>query len=202
LTPSVQPGIAIIPLTQRTQPLQNPTDNRTTPYVQSFNLSVQHELMPRLTLEVAYQGNKGTKLYSNIELNTEDIFSNGILDAFNVTRSGGNHPLFDQILMGRNVPGVGVVNGTTIRGSDAFRRWTSTRAFLANGSVGQFAAFLNSTNSLTGVNGGLLRNAGLRENFIVVRHGRRLSVMPSIVPASGAPRLSWIREIAVWKRDA
>ena len=167
LAQSVQPGIAVIPFTSRTQELHNPADNRTTPYVQSFNISVQHELMPRLSLDIAYQGNKGTKLYSNIELNTENIFSNGILEAFNTTRAGGNALLFDRLLMGLNVPGVGTVNGTTQTGSDAFRRWTSTRAFLADGSVGAFAAFLNSTNTLTGQNGGLLRRAGLPESFIV-----------------------------------
>jgi hypothetical protein len=165
--PSVQPGIAIIPLTSRTQELHTTADNRTTPYIQSFNLSLQHEIMPRLSVEIAYSGNKGTKLYSNVDLNTEDVFSNGILEAFNTTRIGGNHPLFNQILMGLNIPGVGVVNGTTLTGSEAFRRWASTRTFLANGSVGQFAAFLNSTTAVTGAAGGLLRNGRLPENFIV-----------------------------------
>jgi hypothetical protein len=168
LTPGTQPGVAIVPLTQRTAELPNTTDNRSTPYIQSFNLSVQHEVMPRLTLEVSYQGNKGTKLYSNVELNTEDIFNNGLLEAFNVTRAGGNAPLFDRILMNRAVPGVGTVNGTTLTGSQAFRRWSSTRAFFATGSVGQFAQFLNRSTAL-GPAGSMLRNASpaLPENFIV-----------------------------------
>ena len=121
LTPSVQPGVALIPLTSRTQELHTPADNRTTPYIQSFNISIQHELMPRLNLEVSYQGNKGTKLFSNIELNTENVLTNGILDAFNVTRAGGTSPLFDRMLNGLNIPGVGVVNGTTLTGSEIGR---------------------------------------------------------------------------------
>src|SRR5438132_7747354 len=96
------------------------------------------------------------------------IFENCYLNAFNFTLSCGNAPLFNQILNGLNVTGVGAVNGTTLTGSEAFRRFASTRVFLANGSVAQFAAFLNNTSALTSSPGGLLRNGRLPENFIVV----------------------------------
>jgi hypothetical protein len=68
--------------------------------------------------------------------------------------------------MGRNVPGVGVVNGTSLTGSEAMRRWSSTRSFVANGSVSQLANFLSTTNAITGVSGGLLTNGGFRQDFI------------------------------------
>jgi hypothetical protein len=143
-------------------------DDRVIQYTQSFNLSVQRELAQNLMLEVSYIGNKGTKLWGAIELNHPNIFENGVLDAFNVTRAGGNAPLFTQILMGRNVPGAGVVNGTTLTGSEALRRYTTTNQWFANGEVANFANFLNTTSALTGQNGGLLRNGNLPENFIVV----------------------------------
>jgi hypothetical protein len=72
------------------------------------------------------------------------------------------------MLLGLNVPGAGVVNGTTLTGSQALRINTNTRAFIANGDVGQLADFLNRTSNFTGVNGGILRNGGLPENFVVV----------------------------------
>src|SRR5439155_21704423 len=88
--------------------------------------------------------------------------------AFNVTRAGGNAALFDRIFNGLNVTGVGVVNGTTLTGSQALRRFSTTNQWIMNGDVATFANWLNSTSALTGVNGGLLTNGKLPENFIVV----------------------------------
>jgi hypothetical protein len=107
-------------------------------------------------------------LWNPIELNEPNIFENGILEAFNITRAGGNAPLFDRIFNGLTVTNVGVVNGTTLTGSQALRRFTTTNQWIANGDVANFANWLNSTSALTGANGGLLRNAALPENFIVV----------------------------------
>ena len=140
---------------------------RVVPYIQSFNFSIQHEIVRNLTLDVSWVGNKATKLYSNTQINENNIIENGLLDAFNVTRNGGNAPLFDRMLNGLNVPGVGIVNGSTLTGSQAMRRYTSTNQFIANGDVGGLANFINTTNALGGGNGGILRNGKLPENFIV-----------------------------------
>lgn len=76
--------------------------------------------------------------------------------------------MFDQMLKGLNIPGAGVVNGTTVTGSAALRAFTSTRAFIANGNVGGLADFLNRSTSVTGQGGGFVRNSGLfPENFFV-----------------------------------
>src|SRR5688500_5180748 len=157
-----------VALTNRTTPLEAYTDDRAIPYVQNFNLSLQRELWGGLTLDVGYVGSKGTQLWGPIELNEINIFENGILEAFNITRAGGNAPLFDTIFRGLNVPGAGVVNGTTLTGSQALRRYNTTNQWFANGDVASFASFLNSSQAITGQAGGLLRNGGLPENFIVV----------------------------------
>ena len=157
-----------VPFTNRATAFTAYADDRRIQYAQNFNLSIQRELSRTLALDVSYIGNKGTKLWGSTELNHVNVFENGILDAFHITRAGGNAPLFDRIFMGLNVPGAGVVNGTTITGSQAVRRYTNTNQFLANGEVAAFANFLNTTSALTGENGGLLRRAGLPENFIVV----------------------------------
>src|SRR6185295_4964427 len=118
---------------------------------------------------VRYVGSKGTKLYDGVPLNDVNIFENGILDAFNVTREGGNAPLFDQMLRGINIGGgATTVNGTTETGSMALRQNSTTRAFIANGNVGQLADYLNRNPSGTNVNGGILRNGNLPDNYIVV----------------------------------
>jgi hypothetical protein len=157
-----------VPFTNRATTLSGFVDDRVIQYSQNINLSVQRELVRNLTLDVSYVGNKGSKLWNPIELNEPNIFENGILDAFNITRAGGNAVLFDRILNGLNVTGVGVVNGTSLTGSQALRRFTTTNQWIANGDVANLANWLNSTSALTGSNGGLLRNGNLPENFIVV----------------------------------
>jgi hypothetical protein len=147
-----------------------------TPYVQSFNLSVQRELAHNLTLDVSWIGNKATKLFSTTALNDTNFIENGLLSAFLTTRAGGDAPLFNQLLNGLTVnPGTnaslgqGVVNGTTLTGSKALRAFATTNTFIANGDVGGLANFINTTNLFTTTgNGGLLRNGGFPENFIVV----------------------------------
>jgi hypothetical protein len=156
-----------VPLTNRATTLSGFTDNRAIQYSQNVNFSIQHELGRNLTVQVSYMGNKGSKLWNPIELNEPNIFENGILEAFNITRAGGNAPLFDRIFNGLNVTGVGTV-GTSLTGSQALRRYTTTNQWIANGDVENFANWLNSTSALTNVNGGLLRNGRLPENFIVV----------------------------------
>jgi hypothetical protein len=157
-----------LPFTNRSFGVTGYADDRVVPYIQSFNLSIQRELIPNLTLDVGYIGNKATKLFSSTQLNESNIFENGILDAFNTTRGGGNADLFNRIFNGINVTGVGLVNGTTLTGSEALRRFQTTNQWIANGDVGQVANYLNTTSAFTGEVGGLLRRAGLPENFIVV----------------------------------
>ena len=59
-------------------------------------------------------GSKGSKLYRGSNINENNIFENGILNAFQVTDAGGNAPLFNQIFKGLNISGVGVVDGVNI----------------------------------------------------------------------------------------
>jgi hypothetical protein len=72
------------------------------------------------------------------------------------------------MLRGLNVTGVGVVNGSTLTGSQALRKLSTTNQMIANGDVGGLADFLSTNSAFTGVNGGILRNGGLPENFVYV----------------------------------
>ena len=142
--------------------------NRRVPYIQNFNLSIQREVASGVVVDVSYVGSKGTKLYGRMPLNAVNIYDTAFLEAFNMTRSGGNHPLFDQMLMGLNIPGVGVVNGSTITGSSALRRYTATRTFVANGAAGALANFLTTSTNVTGFGGGFIRNSGrFTEDFLL-----------------------------------
>ncbi len=153
---------------QRSDVMQAAVTNRVSPYIQNFNFELQREIAQNLTLDVAYVGTKGTHLWGAIPLNNDEMLKNGFLNAFNLTRNGGNATLFDDMLRGLNL-GSGAINGTTVTGSASLRANTNTRAFIANGSVGQLADFLNRSTSVTGFGGGFVRNTGLfPENFFVL----------------------------------
>ena len=156
-----------VPLTNRTAPAYGYANNLRNPYIQVFNASIQRELTRTLTMDIDYIGNKSSKLQTNQQINDVDITNNGFLNAFNTVRAGGDSPLIDAMLNGYTIPGVGVV-GQTVTGSQALRRYATTNSFVANGQVGALANFLNTTASLSGVPGGILRNAGLPEQFFVV----------------------------------
>jgi hypothetical protein len=155
-------------LTDRSQTWSGYDSNWSTPYIQSFNVSLTRDITPKLNIEARYIGSKGTKLYGGIPLNDVNIFENGILEAFNVTRAGLDAPLFNRMLNGLSINAGQTVNGTTVTGSAALRQNTTTRAFLANGNVGALADYLNRTPAGTPANGGILRNGGFPENYIVV----------------------------------
>src|SRR5262249_52566149 len=144
-----------VAITDRSQTWSGYDSNWKTPYIQSFNVSLTHDITPKLNVEARYIGSKGTKLYGGIPLNDVNIFENKILEAFNVTRAGGDAELFDRMLNGLSINAGQVVNGTTVTGSAALRQNTTTRAFLANGNVGALADYLNRTPTGTNINGGI-----------------------------------------------
>src|SRR6185503_5847704 len=120
-----------IPLTQRSQSISLHDSTYTTPYVQTFTLGVTRSLASNLTLDVKYIGTHGLKLHSTMNLNDSEIRRNGLLNALEVTRAGGNAPMFDQMLKGLNL-GSGVV-GSAVTGSEALRQNSSFRSLIANG---------------------------------------------------------------------
>ena len=50
--------------------------NQRTPYIQQYNVGVQYELMSDVVLDVAYVGNKGTKLNGFRNLNPRAVITN------------------------------------------------------------------------------------------------------------------------------
>jgi hypothetical protein len=159
----------------RTGTIYGYSDDWKTPYVQSFNLSVQRELTRSLTFDVGWVGNHAVHLQGNHQINDVNVQENGLLAAFNAVRAGqDNVPLMEQIFKGVNFGGaVGTVGVNGLTAAQALRRSTTTNGFIANGNVGGFANFINNNQTLApapnnGKPGGLLLNAGLPQNFIVV----------------------------------
>ncbi len=61
--------------------------NQRTPYIQQYNFGIQYELMKDLLLDVAYVGNKGTKLNGFRNLNQRAVITNA-----NGSQSAGARP--------------------------------------------------------------------------------------------------------------
>ena len=149
--------LSLIPITgagSHTQTLFAFDQGLRTPYTQNYNFSIQRALGSKMSFTLSYVGSKGTKLVRSVDTNEVNIFSNGILAAFQTLQAGGTSPLIEQIF------GAG--------GSNTIRTTSSTQGFLANNSPGGLANFIQTTTSLGGgVIGGLLTKAGLPANFVV-----------------------------------
>jgi hypothetical protein len=165
LTPQGKP-LSVLPLNDRTQRINIYDNGMRTPYVQNWNVGIGRQLFKGVLLDVRYVGSKGTKLIRGSNVNEVNTIENGIMDAFRTTMAGGNAPLLDKVFNGLNVPGLGAVNGTTVRGSDAVRNISTLNAYLVNNDVGGFGQLINSSVYYTNVHGGLLTNGGLPPNFI------------------------------------
>ena len=116
------------------------------PYVQNITLSVVRTLTRNQSLDVRYVGTLARKQLGSLALNTNTVMYNAeLFRALEVTRRGGDDPLFDQMFAGIRLSGVAatvpVVDGTTSRGSNQLRLSTATQANLANGN---FVAVANS----------------------------------------------------------
>jgi len=159
--------LSLVPLTDRVQTARSYDTGLRAPYVQNWSVSLQRVLSPNMTLEARYVGHKGSKLLRGADINEANIFETRILEAYLITEQGGHAPLFDTIFRGLNVPGRGVVDGVRVTGSDLLRTNSTTQAYLAAGNVATLANFLSNTDQYTGVRGGLLRRAGLPENWVI-----------------------------------
>src|SRR6266516_1059709 len=157
LAPDAEP-LAIVPFTDRLQTVRAFDNNLRTPYIQNWNFTIQRQLPGNLVVDFRYVGSKGTKLIRSVNVNEVNIFENGILDAFKTTQTGGTAPLLDRLF--------GQFSGRA-SGSAFVRSFSTTRGYLANNDVGDFADFINAA-TVGDERGALPRLAGFPENWIVV----------------------------------
>jgi hypothetical protein len=159
--------LAPVPLTgtgSHTQTLYAYDYDLRTPYTQNYNFTITRALGSAWTMDVAYVGSSSHQLVSTVNTNEVNIYENGILNAFNTVRAGGDSPLIDQIFSASRYGGAVATAGT---GSKYVLTNSATQGFFANNNPGGFANYISTTNALSGSAGGLLTNAGLPLNFIV-----------------------------------
>jgi hypothetical protein len=173
LSPTFSNPLQVWPVNDKTQSITVTDPNFKPTVVQNWNASLERQITQSLTLAVRYVGNRTTHQPGSFAMNTNNVLQNGIAAATVLTAQGGNAPLFNQLLNGVTVPGIGTVNGTTLTGSQALLQYTGTYNNFAGNSASGMATFFNTTQALapagtTPVRGWLLGNAGLPNNFIVV----------------------------------
>ena len=174
------------PLTDRTQQVYIPAPDLVNPYVQNLTLSVTRSIRSNMTVDVRYLGVLGRKQWNaQLQINQPNYLTNGLKEAFDAVRAGGESALLDQIFNGINIAGngFGPVGGTTggVPQTAALhlRSDTRFRTNLANGNYSGLADTLDLLNYVTSapgnaglppipalVNGAVLRYNGFPENFI------------------------------------
>jgi hypothetical protein len=179
--------MGVVPVTARDTGLTAFDSNLVTPYVQNLTLAITRNVGDKVTVDGRYIGTLSRKLYGTIDINSPNFLYNGLKEAFDAARSGGESELLDRLFKGINIAGNGfgavgtVFNGVQQTGAQHLRAATGSQLQnnLANGN---YQALANSLNTLNyskaaginaglpeipvGVNGAVLRFNGFPENFI------------------------------------
>lgn len=138
-----------------------------TPYTENLNLSLQRNVSSRIQVSLSWVGTISKKQQGTLNTNLNNTFYNKELwDALEITREGGDAPLFDQMFAGLDLHGttgtgygpVGtVVGGVLQHGSAHLRRNATYTGNLANGNFTAIAANLNTLSSTSSLTSGLLQ---------------------------------------------
>ncbi len=136
------------------------------PYIQSLTLALTRQVGSSLTVDVRYIGTLSRKGVTTVNLNEDNWLRNGLKEAFDSARTGGESALLNQL-----IPPGSLNFGGTGTGADQLRSYSGTSTMLAQGNYDGLANYLASTNGNyfglpSGVNGELVRRSGLGENFI------------------------------------
>jgi hypothetical protein len=160
--------LAIRPLTDGTQNAAVYDPNVRSPYIQSLTLALTRQIGSSLTVDVRYIGTLSRKQISFVDLNQANWLKNGLKEAFDAARAGGESALLNQL-----IPPYSFNNypwEPPLSGAEQLRTsfWTSEN--LATGDYNAVADALGTSNGNyvvpSTVQGELVRRSGLGENFI------------------------------------
>jgi hypothetical protein len=97
--PSALPVLPV-PVTDRVTSLTVYAPNFTTPYIQNLTASVTHTFNRLFSMDVRYIGTLSRKQQNSFNLNVPNIFQNGLFQAFEAARAGGESALLDKMFGG------------------------------------------------------------------------------------------------------
>jgi hypothetical protein len=168
--PQTVAPMAPFPLTDRTQTITLFDPNYASPYIQNLTMSLTRNIRNNLTVDVRYIGTLGKKNYTQININSPNFRSNGLLEAFNAARYGDDsNPaalLLDKLFQSvRGTKSGAAYLRASTQTATAYSLNFGARYYLANGDYTSLANMINYW-PVNGVAGGLLRANGFSENFI------------------------------------
>jgi hypothetical protein len=176
-----------VPISDRTQQVYIPQPGLVNPYVQNMTLALTRSIGSNVTVDLKYLGTLGRKQWNaQLQINQPNFLTNGLKEAFDAVRAGGESELLTRMFNGINIVGgagsgpVGTtVNGVLQTAGLQLRTDTRFRNALANGDYSTLANTLDLLNYNlaapgnaalpaipAGVNGAVMRYNGFPENFI------------------------------------
>jgi len=177
--PSPNKPLQPIPTSSRTQQIYQPGSGLVSPYAQNLTLSITRSLRSNLTMDLRYVGTLARKQNNNsgFNINVPNFLYNGLKEALDSARSGGESALLNQIFNGIDL-GPGRVGQNGFTGAAEMRADTRFNSSLANGNYLGIATTLNTLNYTSqlnpnlpaipaGVLGQVLKLNGFPDNFIV-----------------------------------
>src|SRR5204863_3560492 len=87
-------------VTDRTQNITAYDQHYVSPYIQNLTLQVTRNLSSKLTMDVRYIGTLTRKNYNTVNLNVSNFMTNGLKEAFDAARAGGDSALLDRMFNG------------------------------------------------------------------------------------------------------
>ncbi len=179
----ITPALATFPVTDRLQDITVVAPDYVTPYVQNITFAVTRNVTSSLMVDLRYVGTLSRKTFSNFNINFPNFITNGLLDAFNDARAGGNPALLNEMLLGetwfdmstftlRTVDGVSFTGADWLRSQSGFN---SNIGFFEPGwfqainsmlATGNYQGLVNSLNSWGTPRGGFLARNGFPEFFL------------------------------------
>jgi hypothetical protein len=169
--PSFATPLAPIPFTDRLSSITAFDPHFTTPYVHNLTLALTRNITSYLAVDLRYVGTISRELRATVNINQPNFLTNGLLEAFNTARMGGESQLLDDLLVGVTGGGSGAAWLRDVNNYGSlildFFDFTTTGQALANGNYALLAEKLNYLGTgLDPSHGGLLRASGFPENFI------------------------------------
>jgi hypothetical protein len=146
------------------------------PYIQSLTLALTRQVGSSLTVDVRYIGTLSRKQVASINLNEANWLNNGLKEALDLARAGGESELLNQMIpSGALWLDFAALENWDFSsflwsGSEQVRQHWATGPALATGNYEEVAAVLGTENGWAGapagVQGKLLRSSDFPENFI------------------------------------
>src|SRR5262249_18992232 len=158
------------------QTIYSPIKGTVSPYTQNLTLAITRSVRSNLTVDLRYVGTLARKQWNPaFNINIPNFLYNGLKEAFDSARAGGESPLLDQIFKGINL-GSGVIGQNGLTGAGFVRTDSRFNSNLANGNYQALASTLNTLSYTTAQNpnlptavgsGAVLRVNNFPENFVV-----------------------------------